>query len=336
MSLPVAFGVLGVSGIARRAHLMQRDVAPSAAIVAVASRTQAKADHFAHEHALPKAFGSYEALLADETIEAVILTLPNALHAEWAIRAATAGKHVLCEKPLATTRAEAAQIQAAAQRYGVVIMEGFMNNLHSKHTFIREVIASGRIGEIRTVHAELTYTLSNWENDCRVVHALGGGSLFDAGCYCVNGVGRLLGTTPYRAVASQIVRASHGVDETFHGTLHYEGGRTATITSSMCATFVDRCSIIGTQGRMDIDGAFPGGRFDLSTTITVDGKQEKRLFPGEPLHGLQLEHFARCVRREAEPVVSLAESVRNAGIMETLKRAADEGRTLPISSDPAS
>lgn len=329
---PVTFGIVGASRIARQGHLEQRAAAPSAVIRGVASRSVDRARQFAREYGLPQHYDSYDSLLADRTIDAVIITLPNSLHADWIIRAAAAGKHVLCEKPLATSLADAERILAAARKHGVVIMEGFMNCLHPMHAYVREILASQHIGEIRTVQATLTYLLPDWEHDTRAVLALGGGSLFDAGCYLVHGIGRLLGQAPYQVAASQVVRDSTGVDETFHAILHYEGGRTASIHSSMVAAFTDGCAIIGTQGRISMEGAFPGGRFPARVILATEARRTERHFAGEPLHGLQLEHFARCVRGEAVPAVPLDESVRNAAILESLKQAAATGQSTPIPS----
>lgn len=329
---PVNFGILGSSRIARQGHLEQRSAAPGAVITGVASRCGERARRFAQEHRIANAYDSYEALLADRTIEGVIITLPNALHADWTLRAAAAGKHVLCEKPLATSLADAERIRTAARQHGVVIMEGFMNAMHPMHAYVDEVLASQRIGEVRTVQATLTYMLPDWKTDTRAVLALGGGSLFDAGCYCVHGVGRLLGHTPQHVMASHVVHDVTGVDEVFHAILHYKGGRTATIHASMATAFTDVCVIIGTHGRITMEGAFPGGRFPSRVVVATGSQRTERHFTGEPLHGLQLDHFARCVRGEAIPVVSLDESVRNTAILESLRQAANTGRAIPVCS----
>ena len=193
MEQTIRWGLLGASRIARNKHIPAAAEATGAEIVAIASRDQAKADAWAAEFSIPTAYDSYDALLADPAVDAVLITLPNSLHAPWTIKAARAGKHILCEKPLATTAQEARAMIAAAGEAGVVLMEGFWIRFHPQLPFIRETIAAGTIGEIRLIRAELTYTITDWGGDSRTRADLGGGALFDAGCYCVHIIRHLVG-----------------------------------------------------------------------------------------------------------------------------------------------
>lgn len=337
---PVQFALLGTSRIARSAHLPQREGVPSARIIGIAGRDAAKARRFAEEFNLAVCYPDFETLLADRDVDAVIITVPNGLHADCAIRAAAAGKHVLCEKPLALTRADALRIAEAVTRHRVHIHEGFMYRENPKHARVLEIIASGRIGVLRHVHTELTYPLGDWKTDARVDVALGGGSLFDAGCYAVDAVGHLFGQLPTRVSGHQVLRASHGVDETFHGTLEYANGATATITSSLGAAFTDRYFVIGSEGRIDVPFAFPSSHRESIVTITGGGRSEELTFPAMRLHATQLARFVERIRARPsieEPALA-ASAIRNATTLELLKRAATERRPLDVSLpiDPAS
>ena len=188
----------------------------AAEVVAVASRTEARAAAYAHERGIPRAHGSYEALLADPEVDAVYVALPNALHAPWSIRALEAGKHVLCEKPLARTAAAAERAFAAADRAGRVLMEAFMwRHLPQTRTLV-ELVRDGAIGRLRLVRSAFTFVLDRSE-DFRTGPEHEGGALMDVGCYCVSAI-RLLAGEPRRAQAEQVLDG--GVDVVLAGVLH--------------------------------------------------------------------------------------------------------------------
>ncbi len=327
MDQPIRWGVLGASRIARNKHLPAAAEATGAEIVAIASRDQATADAFAAEFNLPKAYGGYDALLADPAVDAVLITLPNSLHAAWTIAAARAGKHILCEKPLATTAADGRAMVAAAHAADVVLMEGFWIRFHPQVPFIRETIASGAIGEIRLIRAELTYTITDWGGDSRTRADLGGGALLDAGCYCVHIIRHLMGAEPRAATGFQRVHPDCKVDSTFAGLLAFDGGRMGVLAAGMESPFRVCCEIIGTTGRLHTDSLFAAA----TVTVTAAGRppRTETFAPGSGMRA-QLEHVSACIREGKPPEISTADSLGNAAALEALKRGAAEGRTIEI------
>ena len=329
MEQTIRWGLLGASRIARNKHIPATAEATGAEIVAIASRDQAKADAWAAEFSIPTAYDSYDALLADPAVDAVLITLPNSLHAPWTIKAARAGKHILCEKPLATTAQEARAMIAAADEAGVVLMEGFWIRFHPQLPFIRETIAAGTIGEIRLIRAELTYTITDWGGDSRTRADLGGGALFDAGCYCVHIIRHLVGAEPQAATGFQRVHPDCGVDSTFTGLLDFDEGRMGYLATSMEAPFRVCCEIIGTTGRIHTNSLFAAS----TVTIAAAG-QPDRVETFEPGTGMraQLEHVSSCIRDGTAPEITAADSIGNAATLEALKRAAETGQAVGLPS----
>ena len=193
---PVRWGVLGVAGITE-AVIPAMLATPSVELVGIASRDAARADEAALRYGI-EAFHGYDALLADPRIEAVYLPTPNAQHAEWAIRAATAGKHVLCEKPLAVTEAEAREMAAAAAAHGVLLGEAFMYAQHPRFAMIAKALADGRIGDVRSIHTVFTFDASAELDHSGFQGAPGSGATYDVGCYAIHAARYLLGASPTR------------------------------------------------------------------------------------------------------------------------------------------
>ncbi|NLF29293.1 MAG: Gfo/Idh/MocA family oxidoreductase [Planctomycetes bacterium] len=327
MEQTVHWGVLGASRIARSKHIPAAAEATGARIVAVASRDQARAEAYAAELNIPRAYGSYDALLDDASIDAVLITLPNSLHAEWAIKAARAGKHVLCEKPLAPTAAEGRAMFAAAAEAGVVLMEGFWIRFHPQLPLIREAINSGAIGEIRLIRAELTYTIADWGGDSRTRADLAGGALLDAGCYCVHIIRHLMGAEPHAATGFQRVHPDCRVDSTFTGLLAFDGGRMGCLATSMEAPFRVCCEIIGTAGRIHTDSLF--GPSTVTLAAAGQPPRVEKVGPGTGMRA-QLEHVSACIRQGTIGEITAADSLGNAATLEALKRAAETGRAIDL------
>jgi predicted dehydrogenase len=248
---PLALGILGCANIAKQ---FLRDVkdSPAVKIVAVASRGAAKAAEFATSFAIPRPHGSYEALLEDPEVEAVYVPLPNSLHAEWAIRAAQAGKHVLCEKPLALSRAEAEAMFAAARRHGVLLLEAYPYYFQPQTRDMLRLLADGVVGEVRSVVTAFGFTLVNPDGNIRMQKALGGGALLDAGSYAMSLIRLAMGGVPEKVVAHSFW-AESGVDIATTAMLHYAGGRHAQLSCSMNAANHRRAVIAGSQGTIETE-----------------------------------------------------------------------------------
>jgi D-xylose 1-dehydrogenase (NADP+, D-xylono-1,5-lactone-forming) len=217
------------------------------AVVAVASRSPERAREYARAHDIPRAHGSYEALLADDEVDAVYVSLPNALHAEWALRAIGAGKHVLCEKPFADRAADIERCYDAADEAGLVLSEGFMWRHHPQADRLVDLVRGGAIGELREVRAAFGFVLDR-DHDPRWDPALAGGSLMDVGCYCVSAARLLAGTEP-DAIEGEATATRNGVDAHFTATLGFPGGVTAHLECAFDAELMG-LEAIGAGGRV--------------------------------------------------------------------------------------
>ena len=238
MSRALRIGILSTAKIAH-AFVAGARQASGVEVVAVASRERERAEAFAHAHGLARAV-DYDALLGDPEVDAIYNPLPNTLHAAWSIAAMRAGKHVLCEKPLALSVSEAEAMFAAADTHGVVLLEAFPYMFQPQTLELERLVREGAIGELRTMFAAFGFTMDDPTN-IRLDAALGGGALLDAGCYAVSFVRQILGRRPTRV--SAVARFAHGVDQTLVATLEHEGGGLAQISCSF-ATAVHRHALI--------------------------------------------------------------------------------------------
>ena len=244
-------GILGCANIARQ---FARDVAgcPDAKVVAVGSRNAETAGAFATACGIERTHGSYEALLADSGVDVIYLPLPNSLHAEWAIKAAQAGKHVLCEKPLAMGLAQAQAMFEAARQNGVMLLEAFPYYFQPQTGAMLELVRGGDIGRVRSVQASFGFTLNKPLGNIRLSPALGGGALLDAGCYALSLIRLVMGEAPQKVMADA-VWADSGVDISLLGTLFYADGRRAQLSCAMDTANHRRATIIGTDGTIDTE-----------------------------------------------------------------------------------
>jgi predicted dehydrogenase len=244
------WGILSSASIANEKVIPGIRKARRCEVVAIGSRDEARARPVAERHAIPRVHGSYEALLADAEVDAVYVPLPNHLHAEWTLAAARAGKHVLCEKPLALTAAEAQRMVDGCRDAGVVLMEAFMYRLHPSWVAVAELVASGRIGQLVAIDSWFSY-FNDDPADIRNVAAFGGGALYDIGCYSVNLSRLLFGAEPTGVRAAVIRDPASGVDTFTSGILEFPGGN-ATFTCSTRAESDQRVSVYGTAGRIEV------------------------------------------------------------------------------------
>jgi xylose dehydrogenase (NAD/NADP) len=247
-SRPLRIGILGAAKIAR---LFVSGVAPSKSIsvAAIASRDAAKAERFAQEYGIARAHGSYEALLADPDIDAIYNPLPNTMHAEWSIRATTAGKHVLCEKPLATTAADAREMFASARRHNVHLVEAYPYRAQPQTLKLKELLGAAAIGKVRLIHSSFGVFFSDPEN-IRLKPDLGGGALFDAGSYAISLMRLAAGERPVRVRA--VARwADTGVDRTVMAMLEFANGLLAQMSCSFAACYHRHALIAGDKGTIE-------------------------------------------------------------------------------------
>ncbi len=250
-SQKLRIGVMGCGGIARQ---FVPAIASSrhASVVACASRDVAKAQAFAAQFNIARSHGSYEALLADSDIDVVYVPLPNTLHCEWVVKAAQAGKHILSEKPLAMSLAEAQTMFDAARQHGVMLLEAYPYWFQPQTRDMLNLIHSGAIGEVRQVQASFGFNLQNGQGNIRLNPDLGGGALLDAGSYVMSLIRLAMGDTPERVVAHQ-VKADTGVDISTSATLFYSGGRTAQLFCAMNVGYHRVATILGSNGVIETE-----------------------------------------------------------------------------------
>ena len=332
-------GVLGAANIARKVVIPSILRAEGIELAAIASEST-KATDFLAETTLQTADGvplreavracSYEELLADDSVDAVYIPLPNHLHAPWSKRAADAGKHVLCEKPAARTRAEAEEAIEHCVAAGVVWMEAFMYRFHPQWQVVFERLRAGAIGELKLVRSVFTFTVKSSEN-VRRQRDLGGGSLYDVGYYCVNASRWTMGGEPV-AVSASMSLGPEGIDEEFTGLLDFGGGRSAQIASSFTQPYRHEVELLGTAGRLRVPDAFVNGSEPLAIEVEEGAGSWARIdVPGDDEYRLEVEDFAACVRAGRQPqVVSHEDTLANMGAIDALYEAARSGRRIEL------
>ena len=244
------WGILSTASIATEKVIPGILAAERCEIVAIGSRDEERARATAGRYAIPRVHGSYEALLADPEVDAVYIPLPNHLHAEWTLAAARAGKHVLCEKPLAMTAGDAERMIEGCRAEGVLLMEAFMYRLHPSWVAVRELVASGRIGRLVAIDSWFSYYNDDAAN-IRNIRAYGGGALFDIGCYAVNLSRMLFGEEPGRVAATVVRDPRSGVDTLTSAILEFAEG-VASFTCTIRAEDDQRVDVYGTEGRISI------------------------------------------------------------------------------------
>ncbi len=276
-------------------------------LTAVASRSQESADAYAAEWDIPLAFGSYEAMLVSDAVDAVYISLPNHLHAEWSIKAMQAGKHVLCEKPFALTLAEVDRVRAVSEETGMTIAEAFMYRHHPQTKIAAEFIRDGGLGEVTVVRGVFNFKMGSRDN-VRLAPEMGGGSLWDVGCYPLSIAQFLLGGAPQWVFGDQWL-GEEGVDELFTGQMHYEGGRMAQFSSGFRTPEHAYVEVLGTNGRLIFNNPFkPKLSGDELFFEDEDGSIEQLVVPQADLYLGEVEDLQAAILDGTEPYLSLDET----------------------------
>ncbi len=319
----VRWGVLGVAGIAVRAVIPAMQRARNARLVAIASRAAARAEEAAQRLGFSRAHGSYEALLEDPDVSAVYIPLPNSLHREWVLRCAEAGKHVLCEKPLALTAADCREMIDACRRRGVHLMEAFMYRFHPRTLRVAQLAAEGALGEVRLVRASFTFAVQQPAN-IRLRADLGGGALYDVGCYTIN-VSRMLLGEPEEVTAFGQIGES-GVDELVGGVLRFDGGRVAVIDCGLRISRRQEYEVVGTQGRLTVPAAFLPGTADAEIHLVRGTESSVLTVPGVDEYQCMVEQFGDAVLSDSPPGLSPDDAVGTVRVIEALHASLGSGR----------
>ena len=319
----------GILGTGRIAGVLAEAIRQSdyCELAAVGSRDGARAAAFAAEQGAARSYGSYDELLADAEVQFVYNSLPNSLHHEWTIKAAEAGKHILCEKPLAVTIAEAEAMFAAAEAGGVLLMEAFMYRCHPQTARLRALVADGEIGELRLIHSTFSFSVTDAAN-IRLSAPLAGGGLMDVGCYCLNFSRTMAGAEPASAFAVARFGQDTGVDEHLAGTLAFPGGAIAQFDVGVKSAGRACAEIVGSEGRILVPNPWKPAE---QSVITIEGKHPRELqFDAKSSYVLEVDHFAQCVTAGAQPEVSKADSIANTAAICAVLQSAREGRPVAL------
>jgi predicted dehydrogenase len=326
---PVRFGVISTAKIGLEWVIPAMLEGEHVKIEAIASRDLAKAKAAAERFGIPKAYGSYEELLADPEIEAVYNPLPNHLHVPISIEAAKANKHVLCEKPIALDATEAASLIAARDARGVIMAEAFMVRHHPQWQKARDLVRSGRIGDLRVVQASFSYMNVDPDN-VRNKADIGGGGVYDIGCYPIVTSRYIFGVEPVRAIGL-IERDPHfHTDRLSSAILHFPEGQAQFVCSTQLAP-QQRVQIIGASGRIVLDTPFTPRPGEPSRVLLDDGSSrgsawtEEFTFEGINQYTLQGDHFAKVVRGEATLEFPLEDAVSNMAVIDAIYRSGETG-----------
>lgn len=323
------WGLLSTARINRRLIPAIR-AAAQAELLAVASRDPARAAAYAAEWEIPRAHGSYEALLDDPDVDIIYVSLPNSLHAEWAVRAARAGKHVLCEKPLALSAAECDRIIAAAGAAGVVVAEAVMYLYHPLLHKVRQLVKQGAVGQVTLVRGAFSFFLDRL-NDVRWKPGLGGGALWDIGSYPVSFI-RWVAGEPDEVFGWQTLSGS-GVDATFAGLLRYDHGVLGVFDCGFRGQFRVQAEVTGTDGSLVVQRPYPISA--ESRIILQRGFEEEEIaLPEANAYQFEVEALTAAILEGAPLAVPLASSRANVSALTALYESARQGRPQPVVLGP--
>jgi D-xylose 1-dehydrogenase (NADP+, D-xylono-1,5-lactone-forming) len=326
----VRWGVLSTAHIARTQLIPAIRRADQAEIVAIASRGS-KVHDVAAELQIAKAYESYEELLDDHEIDAVYIPLPNHLHKEWVFKAAQKGKHVLCEKPIALTAQEAQEMVQACQEHGVKLMEAFMYQLHPQHQRVREIIESGEIGEVKLFKSSHSFFLEDRAGDIRMKKEMGGGALYDVGCYSLHVLRSILQSEPVQVKGMGQLDSQTGVDLSSFLYLEMENGIPALIDCSFDMVSRNEYEVVGTKGSIKVPYAF---RPDINggigkVVVHHNGATREERIPGD-IYRLEVEHFSQAILHDNQPVQTGASSIQNMRVIDACYEAIHTGETVKI------
>lgn len=330
MNNKVRWGILSTANIAIEKVIPAMQASAWSEITAIASRDLAKAERAARELGIPKAYGSYDELLADPEIEAIYNPLPNHLHLEWTVKAAAAGKHVLCEKPLTLTADEARELLRVRDRTNVKIQEAFMVRTHPQWLGTRELVRAGRIGNLRSITGFFSY-FNRDESNIRNKPEWGGGALMDIGCYPITISRFLFGEEPRRVLGLIEKDPDMGVDRLTSAILDFPSGQSIFTCSTQLASY-QRMHFIGTAGRIEVEIPF-NAPTDRPTRIFIDdgadvfgGNIETMEFAACNQYTIQGDLFSCAIRENTKQPMELEDAIKNMSVIEAVFRSAQSGK----------
>jgi len=326
------WGILGTGMIARKLATAIQE-SKTGALVAIGSRTQAAADKFGNEFKVAHRHASYEALLANRAVDAVYISLPNHMHAEWTVRCAEAGKHILCEKPFTVNHAEAMAVIEAVREHGVFLMEAFMYRCHPQTAWLVELIRAGRIGEVRIIQAHFSYNMGQKLDNIRLQNAAAGGAIMDIGCYCMSMTRLIAGAATGKDFAEPIeikgtayLGAASRVDEYATAALKFPGNILANLTCGNQVGVDSTLRIWGSKGHLLVPNPwFPGADADSARIlVNRDGEKSETISApgGVGLYSIQVDTVARQLKKRQAPTPCMTwdDTIQNMRALDLLRR----------------
>ncbi len=335
MNFSLKWGILGNATIARKCVIPAIFRSANSRIQALASRNPEKAESLAAKYNIPKLYSHYGSVIEDKQIDVVYVPLPNHLHKEWTIRALEAGKHVLCEKPLACNAAEAMEMAAVASKKGLHLMEALMYRFHPRSRTIHKMVSQGKIGVPRLVRVSFCFHMAEHilkKKENARLKRNGGGALLDVGCYGASVARWMMGENPESVQATAYFNAE-GVDIHTVGILHFRNRRLATIEASFISSLQQTYTIVGETGSIELPhNAFIPWEKDAS--YVYRGKHEEigtqEIIPGTDEYLLMVEHFSDTLIHGASPLVEINDSIQNMRVLDALAESARSGQRVTI------
>jgi len=329
----VTWGILGTARIAAERLIPAFNESAISKLVGVASRDKKRASQFAYEHGISNAYDSYDELLADESIKAVYIPLPNHLHRKWTIKAINAGKHVLCEKPLSISTKDGIEMFAAAQKHNVLLMEGFMYRFHAQTKRVEELITCGEVGSLQLIRVAHSFplVLEDRDGDFRWREEYGGGSLADLGVYCVDTARHLFSADPVRVFAQSVCCCDYTAEAETIGILDFPGNRAALFDSSFLLATRKEYEVVGDKGRISAYNAYnPDRGVSVSIEIEKEGKKIVEKVSPQNEYLLEIDHLSACILRGESPVITSYDSIGNLRVLDALRESARRNASVEI------
>jgi xylose dehydrogenase (NAD/NADP) len=336
MAERVKWGVLGNANIARVCLMPAIHKSSNGTLFALATRSPEQVWQLDTEHEINHVYDDYDELITDPEIEAVYIPLPNHLHHPWTLKALSAGKHVLCEKPMACDARQAEEMAGAAEDSGLLLMEAFMYRFHPRSRLIKQMVDDGRIGTPKLVRSAFCYLMSEdemaREDNIRLRPETGGGALLDLGCYAASVARWLMGDEPTHAQGQAAYHPS-GVDLHFVGTLSFPEGGLATLEASFTSALQQTYTVVGSEGAIELPhDAFVPWEEDAKYTMRKADEEEgsQHTVPGADEYQLMVEHFSDAILGRTSLASLPEDSVRNMRVLDALAEAARTGRTVAL------
>ena len=336
MAEQIKWGILGNAEIARVCVIPAVQKSRNGMVHGLATRSPENARQVVADNNITQVYYSYDDLLADPVINAVYIPLPNNLHHTWTLKALAAGKHVLCEKPLACNAREAEEMADAAAAGGLLLMEGMMYRFHPRNQLIKDMVTQGKIGTVALVRSSFCYPMAEEilakGNNARLKVEMGGGALLDVGCYSVSVARWFMGMEP-TAVQAQALYHSSGVDMHMVGSLSFAENGLATIEASFITSLQQTYSLLGSEAAIELphDAFIP---WEREAAFTVRGKDDevgqKQVTAAVDEYQLMVEHFADAILGKEALALKVEESVGNMRVLDGLAEAARTGRTINL------